>query len=346
MRILVTGHLGYIGPIMVRMLKAAGHYVTGFDVGYFRECVTDAGSEVKPDREIIRDIRDISLSDVSRHDATVHLAGLSNDPMGSLDPKITNDIYYVASMRLATLAKQSGHTRFVFASSCSLYGSAGGDRPLNELAPLDPISAYAQCKAKAEQGLANLADENFSPVFLRNATAYGISPRMRFDLVLNNLMAWAKTTGTIKVLSDGTPWRPLVHIQDICRAALAALEAPVALIHNQAFNIGRSDANYTVKDIAETVAQTVSGAKVVITGETGGDPRSYRVDFSKAENTLPGFAPEWTVEKGCEELNRWFSEGRLGNESFESRFFVRLKQLKYVSENGLVDSALRPTNPL
>ena len=342
MRILVTGHLGYIGPIMVRLLKASGHHVTGLDVGYFRECVSDGATEVKPDREIVRDLRDVSLSDVSKHDATVHLAGLSNDPMGALDPEVTNDINYIASMKLATLAKSAGHTRFVFASSCSLYGAAGGDRPLTEQAPLEPISAYAKCKAKVEEGLAQLADKCFSPVYLRNATAYGVSPRMRFDLVLNNLMGWAKTTGSIRVLSDGTPWRPLVHIEDICRAALAALEAPTHQIHNQAFNIGRSDANYTVKEIAETVARKVPDAKVMITGEIGGDPRSYRVDFSKAEKMLSNFMPEWTIEQGCEELNSWFSRDWLADKSFESRFFVRLKQLKYLSANGLVDNALRP----
>ncbi|MBW1712356.1 MAG: NAD-dependent epimerase/dehydratase family protein [Deltaproteobacteria bacterium] len=347
MKVLITGHLGYIGTVMVGWFKQAGHQVVGLDVGYFRDCLTGPQAPPPADLEIERDIRDVRPQDLDGVQAVIHLAALSNDPLGELDPDLTHQINHAASVRLARLAKENGVSRFVFASSCSLYGAAGqAQGPLSETAPFNPVSAYAQCKVKTEQDLSALADKNFSPVYLRNSTAFGVSPRMRFDLVLNNLMAWAQTTGTIKVLSDGTPWRPLVHIEDISRAALAAVEAPSETVHDQAFNIGRNEANYQVVDIAQAVAQTVPGSKLVITGQTSGDPRSYRVDFTKALTGLPGFEPQWTLERGCRELAAWFKEGRLGDDDFDSRRFIHLKQLQHLMASGQVDDRLRPVGRL
>jgi nucleoside-diphosphate-sugar epimerase len=262
--------------------------------------------------------------------------------MGQLNPDITHEINHRASLHLAELAKAAGVSRFVFASSCSIYGAAAGaQEALDESAEFNPVSAYAVSKVNTERDLSQMADSGFSPVYLRNATAFGVSPRIRFDLVLNNLMGWAQTTGVIKVMSDGTPWRPLVHIEDISRAALAAIEAPQDAIHDQAFNIGRNDANYQVRDIAEAVAKLVPAATLEITGESGGDPRSYRVDFTKALSQLPGFAPQWTLAKGCQEIFDWFAGDGLGDEAYDSRRFIRLKQLQHLLEVGALDARLR-----
>ena len=348
MKILITGHQGYIGPAMIETFKKAGHEVTGLDIGYFRACTVKGRHVPGPDREIVRDIREATAADFSGMDAVVHLSALSNDPMGALDPELTYDINLRASLRAAELAKQAGVQRFIFASSCSIYGAAGNSQtPLDETAPFNPVSAYAVSKVKTEEGLRALADDSFSPVYLRNSTAYGVSARTRLDIVLNNLMACAHATGEIRVLSDGTPWRPLVHIEDISGAALAAAEAPREAVHNQAFNIGRNDANYQVRDIAEAVKRFVPEAELVITGETGGDTRSYRVDFSKALTALPGFAPKWTLEDGARELDQWFREGALeGEEGYQSRRFVRLKQLRHLLDTAAVDGTLHPLRPL
>ena len=294
-----------------------------------------------PDREIVRDIRDVTEGDFHGIDAVVHLAGLSNDPLGELNPALTYDINLDASIRAAQLARRAGVGRFVFASSCSIYGAAGGAAPLTETAAINPVSAYAVSKARTEVALAGLADDRFSPVFLRNATAYGVSARMRLDLVLNNLMAFAHVTGSIRILSDGTPWRPLAHVEDIALAALAAVTAPRDAVHAQAFNIGRNDANYQVRDIAEAVRGQVPEAIVEIIGEAGADPRSYRVDFTKALTQLPNFRPRWTLEAGAEQLHRWFRDGGLGGGAFDSRHFVRLKQIRHLREIGEIDEALR-----
>jgi len=346
MRVLITGNLGYIGPVMVDLFKQAGHHVTGFDSGYFDECLSPDGRRLAPpDRQILCDIRKVEPEHLHGADAVVHLAGLSNDPMGALDPGLTERINTGGTRRLAKLARECGVGRFVFASSCSIYGAAADGGLLDEQAPFNPVSAYAVSKVAGEEVLRELAAPGFSPVFLRNATAFGVSPRMRFDLVLNNLMGWAWTTGEIRVLSDGTPWRPLVHIEDISRAALAAVTAPADAIHAQAFNIGRADANYQVRDIAMAVGRWQPEATVSFTGETVNDPRSYCVDFTKALTKLPGFDPYWTLERGCEELRSWLAAGSLAGRDFQSRLFVRLKQLQHRMEKGELDADLQLLSP-
>lgn len=341
MHILVTGHLGYVGPAVIAELKQAGHRVTGLDVGYFRECVDPALRQSKPDAELIVDVRDVASPALRGVDAIVHLAGLSNDPLGQLVPELTAAINHAGTIRLARMARAAGVARFVFASSCSLYGAGDTSRALDENAELRPVSAYAASKVACERDLSGLAGGDFQPVLLRFATAFGLSPRMRFDLVVANLTAWARTTGTIKVLSDGTPWRPLVHIADIAMAIRCAIEAPGSTVNGRAFNIGRSDNNLQIRDIAEIVRRQVPGSRIAITGETGGDPRSYRVDFSRALRELPGFRPEWTVERGCEEIDRWLVERKLDVDQFQSRMYVRLKQLQYLKTGGTLDDKLR-----
>jgi nucleoside-diphosphate-sugar epimerase len=272
---------------------------------------------------------------------------LSNDPMGELAPELTMQINYEASVRTACAAKAAGVGRFVFASSCSLYGASGTSEPLTETAPLNPLSAYAISKVKTELALGELADDNFTPVYLRNATAYGVSPRLRLDLVLNNLMAWAMTAGRIRVTSDGTPWRPLVHVEDISRAALCAAEAPENAVHNEAFNVGRQDSNYRIREIAGAVARELPEASLEITGETAGDLRSYSVNFDKIKQCLPAYEPQWTIERGCREFRRWFELRNETVTSFQSRRFIRLKQLKHlIAENRVTDSLFWTELPL
>jgi nucleoside-diphosphate-sugar epimerase len=343
MHILITGNQGFIGPVLTRLAREAGYRTTGLDIGYFETCVSPLTPDILPDRQIVRDIRDVTPQDLEGIDAVIHLAGLSNDPMGALNPDLTYDINLEATARLGELARAAGVSRFIFASSCSIYGAAGNKDALDETASFNPVSAYAISKVRSEERLSALANDDFSPVFMRNATAYGVSPRTRFDLVVNNLSGWAHTAGIIKVMSDGTPWRPLVHIEDISRAALAAATAPRDAIHNQAFNVGRNDANYQVREIAEAVSAAFPAASMEITGETGGDPRSYRVDFTKALTALPGFAPIWTLEKGVDEIARFLTDNGLNDGTFDNRLFIRLKQLKYGVDTGALDVSLRRT---
>ncbi len=277
MRVLVTGHQGYLGTVMVPILQAAGHDVTGLDSGFFADCVLGPAPQDPPG--IQADLRDVTSEQLNGFEAVIHLAALSNDPLGALAPQITYDINHHASVRLARLAKEAGVRRFLYASTCSVYGSAGEDL-VTESAPLRPLTPYAESKVRVEDDVAAIADESFSPVFLRNATAFGFSPRLRADIVLNNLVGHAVLTGDVRVLSDGTPWRPLVHARDIATAFLVALEAPIDKVHCAAYNVGTESNNLTVAEIAQSVVDVVPGAKLLITGETGSDPRSYRVDFS------------------------------------------------------------------
>lgn len=339
MRVLVTGHNGYIGSVMVPMLQSEGHQVIGLDTDFFEECTLfDNGNEVSSIRV---DIRNLAPEHLQGCDAVIHLAALSNDPLGDLNPELTYDINHRASVHLAKLAKEAGVTRYLYASSCSMYGAASSEEILTEDAPLRPITPYAIAKVRAEEDVAQLADENFSPVFMRNATAYGLSSRLRADVVLNNLVCWAYTTGKVRILSDGTPWRPIVHVADISHAFSAVLKAPQETIHNQAFNVGVNGQNYQVRDIAELVRETIPGCEVEYAGEGGPDPRNYRVDFTKLATQVPNFKPQWNAQLGAEELYAKFKEVGLTVGDFQGRKYVRLRQLKYLLEEGLLDSNLR-----
>ena len=339
MRVLVTGHDGYIGAVLVPMLQRSGHEVTGLDCRLFGECVF--GRDEGNDLEVIeRDLRDLEPGDVEGFDAVVHLAALSNDPLGNLDAGLTHDINYEASLRLAEAAKAAGARRFLFSSSCSTYGAAG-DGLLDESAAFNPVTPYAVEKVRLEQALAALADDGFSPVYLRNATAYGLSPKLRLDLVLNNLVGWATTTGRIKLLSDGSPWRPIVHVEDISRAFVAALEAPRETVHDEAFNVGRTQHNYRVRDIAEIVAAAVPGAELEMAPDAGPDKRSYRVDFTKIETRLPGFEPQWDARRSAARLHRAFVDVGLEAFDMEGPSFIRLKHLEGLIRSGRLGADLR-----
>lgn len=340
MKILVTGHQGYLGTIMTPMLEAAGHEVVGLDIGYFADCII--GPNPQDPVNLGVDLRDVTEKDLTGFDAVVHLAALSNDPLGSLAPEVTYEINHAASVRLARAAKDAGVSRFVYASTCSVYGAAGEDL-VTEDAPLRPITPYAESKVRVEDDATEMADSGFSPVFLRNATAFGFSPRPRADIVLNNLVGHAVLTGDVRVLSDGTPWRPLVHAQDIARAAIACLEAPAEKIHCRAFNVGTEANNVTVAEIAESVVEAVPGSKLLITGESGADPRSYKVDFSRARDEL-GYEAVWTVAEGAAELYKAYTEFGLTKTGFFEDF-TRLAHLKQLQEAGSIDGSMRRINP-
>jgi nucleoside-diphosphate-sugar epimerase len=344
MRILVTGHNGYIGSVMVPMLQAAGHEVTGLDTGFFEPCIL--GGQAVPEIPCIRkDLRDVELADLEGFETVIHLAGLSNDPLGNLDSSLTFDINDAASIRFARLAKQAGVRRFLFSSSCSTYGAAGDDF-LDESAEFSPVTPYAMSKVRLEQQLGELADADFSPVYLRNATAYGVSPRLRVDLVLNNLVGWALTTGRIHLMSDGTPWRPLVHIEDISRAFLAALDAPRDAIHDQAFNVGRTSENYRISELAEIVAETVPGCRITYAEGAGPDKRCYRVDCSKIERVLPAFQPQWDARKGAQELADAYRKVGLTEAEFLGSRFTRLSRIQELQGEGQIDANLRWLSPV
>lgn len=336
MKVLVTGHQGYLGTVMVPVLQRAGHDVVGLDTGYFADCVLGPPPVAVPTHDV--DLRDVTAETLAGFDAVVHLAALSNDPLGALEPDITFDINHRASVRLARLARDAGVHRFLYASTCSVYGAAG-DGLVDEEAPLRPLTPYAISKVRVEDDVAALADENFVPVFLRNATAFGFTGRPRADIVLNNLVGHAVLTGVVRVLSDGTPWRPLVHAVDIAEAFLTCLTAPADVVSCRAYNIGSETNNVTVADIAEAVVRVVPDSTLAITGETGADPRSYRVDFSRARAEL-GFEAARTVADGAAELYRAYTEYGLTQQDFERRF-TRLARLQQLRDSASVDGQLR-----
>lgn len=338
MKLLVTGVEGYIGCLLAPMLQARGHDVVGLDTGYYRDGWLFSDRAMVPGfpRFINRDIREIGPEDVRGVDAVVHLAELSNDPLGENNPELTFQINHQASVRLAELAKAAGAKRFVYTSSCSVYGFAQGTEPMTETSPTNPQTAYAKCKTLVERDVAALASPGFSPTFLRNATAYGASPRMRFDIVLNNLSGLAATTGKIVMTSDGTPWRPLVHVLDICEAIVRTVEAPQDAIHNQVFNVGHDADNFQVREIAQIVANVYPGCELTF-GPSGGDNRSYRVSFAKIHAQLPGFRCSWDARKGAQQLHDVFKRIGMDRSTFEAKPFTRLKQLKYLSATGQID---------
>jgi nucleoside-diphosphate-sugar epimerase len=338
MRILVTGNLGYIGTVMAPLLQKAGHAVTGLDIDLYREC--SFSEEPKKYPGLRKDLRDVTPADLEGIDAVVHLAGLSNDPLGNLNPELTYDINFRASVKLAEAAKTAGVERFVFSSSCSIYGAAG-DKVLDESAQFNPVTPYGHSKVLVEQEVAKLADERFSPTFMRNATAYGVSPRLRFDLVLNNLVAWAMCTGRVYIKSDGTPWRPLIHVEDISRAFLAVLSAPREIVHNRAFNVGRSEENYQVRELAETVKETVAGCSIEYAAGAGPDKRSYRVDFSSIARELPAFKPQWTARHGAQQLYDAYRRVGLRLEEFEGPRYLRIEHIRGLLAKGQLDESLR-----
>jgi nucleoside-diphosphate-sugar epimerase len=337
-RVLLTGHQGYLGTVMVPVLQADGHEVIGLDSGLFAGCLL--GPAPADPLGYAVDLRDVTQAELSGVDAVIHLAALSNDPLGALAPDLTYDINHHASVRLARLARDAGVRRFLYASTCSVYGASGGGDLVAEDAPLKPVTPYAESKVRVEDDLRDLADDHFSPVFLRNATAFGYSPRLRADIVLNNLVAHAHLSGEVLVLSDGTPWRPLVHAQDIAHAFAAALVAPRGAVHAKAFNIGTERNNVTVAEIAAEVVEAVPGSTLRITGEAGADPRSYRVDFSRFRTAVPGFECAWTVKDGANELIGAYQRYGLTRETFERRF-TRLAWLRDRQEAGAVDDTLR-----
>ena len=325
MRVFVTGHKGYIGAHVVDVLRKEGHKVTGCDLGLFDGCAWEPVAA--PDVDLLKDVRDVTPQDLEDHDCVMHLAAISNDPMGEVNAQLTYDVNRDASIRLARLAKQAGVARFLFAGSCSVYGK-GEKLDLDEGDPLNPLTAYAKSKIETEQAVSELADANFTPAYLRNSTAYGHSPMLRIDLVVNNLLASAMAFGEIRIQSDGSPWRPLIHCRDIARAFLAFAKAPKHAVHNKAINVGANTENYRVRDVADQVQRLIPEAKITYTGEVGADPRNYRVNFDLLYKLLPDFKLQYNLVSGMEELHRAMVRHKFGRKDFEGEQFVRLRTLK------------------
>ena len=342
MRVLLTGHQGYLGTVAASALVSAGHLVTGLDSGLFADCVLGPAPVDPPGLRV--DLRDVTAEALAGFDAVVHFAALSNDPLGSLVPALTHEINHRASTRLARLARDGGVSRFLYASTCSVYG-AGGSELVNEDAPVKPVTPYAESKVRVEDDLWRLADDGFSPTALRNATAFGFSPRLRADIVLNNLVGHAVLTGTVRVLSDGTPWRPLVHAEDIASAVVAILAAPRPAVHARAFNVGSEQNNRTVAQIAEAVLAAVPGARLLVTGETGPDPRSYQVDFSRLRVAVPGFTARWSIPAGAADLVEAYRAYGLTQRGFDRRF-TRLARLTDQVTARELGEDLRPVGSL
>jgi nucleoside-diphosphate-sugar epimerase len=340
MRVLVTGHEGYVGTVMVPMLIEAGHDVVGLDSDLYERCTFGDGDGMQDIPELKKDIRDVEASDLAGFEAVIHLAGLSNDPLGDLNPELTYEINHAASVRLARLAKGVGVTRFIFSSSCSNYGAAG-EGWVNEGSAFNPVTPYGISKVRVEQDVAKLADGDFSPTFPRSATAYGVSPRLRFDLVLNNLVAWAYTTGRVYLKSDGMAWRPIVHVEDMSRAFVAILHAPREVVHNEAFNVGRTEENYRIRELAEIVAETVPGSRIEYAEGAGADTRCYRVECDKLAQRLPEFKPQWDARRGAQELYEAYQRVGLSVEEFEGPRYKRVAHIRELLGSGRLDESLR-----